>query len=352
MQPLPFYDPHSRRISRREFLKLSGASLLGFVLPPVTGLDTLLLGQQGRVIDNEISVHEKPEPDSPIVKRYWKDMVFPISEVTIGGPEPAHNRVWYMIRDEGYAHSGGIQPVRTILNMPTLTIPQEGMLVEVTVPYTDAHYGPGRNIPVGYRYYYETTHWVIGAKEGVGGEVWYHILEDKWEIEYYAPAAHFRVIPSEELAPLSSDLPSEAKRLEVRTDEQVVIAYEWEKPVFMTLTATGAKFSNGNFYTPGGRHSTFHKRPSRHMAAGNLALNGYDLPGVPWICYFTESGVSFHGTYWHNNYGRPRSHGCINLSPSAAKWVYRWTDPYVPPGMQDVYENFGTTVDVVGERTQ
>jgi len=51
------------------------------------------------------------------------------------------------------------------------------------------------------------------------------------------------------------------------------------------------------------------------MARGNLAANGYDLPGVPWNSYITEEGIAFHGTYWHNNFGKPRSHGCINLTP-------------------------------------
>jgi lipoprotein-anchoring transpeptidase ErfK/SrfK len=83
------------------------------------------------------------------------------------------------------------------------------------------------------------------------------------------------------------------------------------------------------------------------MAAGNLAYNGYDLPGVPWISYITESGISLHGTYWHNNFGRPRSHGCINLSPKAAKWVYLWTLPAVPPQEQYVHEESGTIVDVI-----
>jgi lipoprotein-anchoring transpeptidase ErfK/SrfK len=83
------------------------------------------------------------------------------------------------------------------------------------------------------------------------------------------------------------------------------------------------------------------------MAAGNLAYNGYDLPGVPWISYITESGISFHGTYWHNNFGRPRSHGCINLTPQDAKWIYRWTLPSVPAEEQEVIESTGTRVDVI-----
>ena len=83
------------------------------------------------------------------------------------------------------------------------------------------------------------------------------------------------------------------------------------------------------------------------MARGNLAANGYDLPGVPWNSYITESGIAIHGTYWHNYYGRPRSHGCINLTPQAAKWVFLWTMPFVPPDEVKIYEDTGTFVEII-----
>jgi lipoprotein-anchoring transpeptidase ErfK/SrfK len=138
----------------------------------------------------------------------------------------------------------------------------------------------------------------------------------------------------------------EEKRIEINTADQYLVAIEQETPVFAARIASGAVFSNGDYSTPHGRHTVFHKRPSRHMAAGNLAANGYDLPGVPWVSYFTESGIAIHGTYWHNNYGAPRSHGCINLTPSAARWIFRWTLPSVPFTEQRVYKDTGTTVNV------
>jgi lipoprotein-anchoring transpeptidase ErfK/SrfK len=155
-----------------------------------------------------------------------------------------------------------------------------------------------------------------------------------------------RLIPAEELTPLSPAVPPGSKKLEVNLREQILVAYEMDEPVYMARVATGARFSTGNYSTPPGWHMTFHKRPSRHMARGNLAANGYDLPGVPWNSYITESGIAIHGTYWHNNFGRPRSHGCINLTPKAAKWVYRWTMPVVPPDQQSAYENYGTLVEI------
>jgi hypothetical protein len=69
---------------------------------------------------------------------------------------------------------------------------------------------------------------------------------------------------------------------------------------------------------------------------------------VPWVSYITDSGISFHGTYWHNDYGRPHSHGCINLPSEAAKWIYRWTMPVVPPERRFKYTpGEGTIVQVI-----
>ena len=333
--------------SRREFLKLSSLGMVGLFLQPVKIFQDLAPDQLGRVAEIKATVYDRPSLEGNQVKVFWRDMILPITGVTVGDVEPQHNRIWYRIGGEGFVHSGSLQPVRTRLNQPNADIPFGGALVEVTVPYTDVHWGPGKNNLFAYRFYYETTHWATALVQDNQGNPWYRILEDKWDLTFYAPAKHMRVIPLEELTTLSPEIPADEKRLEVRLRDQLAVAYEMNKPVFMARVASGAEFSNGRFLTPVGRYETYHKRPSRHMAAGDLASNGYDLPGVPWICYINEKGVAFHGTYWHNDYGRPRSHGCINLTPTAAKWIYRWTLPSVPPYEERVYKKFGTRVDVV-----
>jgi len=342
--------PH-KPLSRQDFLKLSGLGLAGFITRPLMKFqpraNVRFDNLEGRVIYESIHTYDIPSFSGKIVRQFWEDSVIPITEATIGDEEPAYNRVWYRSGENGYAHSGGIQPVKTLVQEPVANIPKDGQLAEVSVPYTDARWKPDLNRGAAYRFYYETTHWVTGLVYDETGSAWYTVLDDKWDLTFYVLAQHLRLIPDEELQPISPNVAPRAKRLEVRTREQLVIAYEWDTPVFMARAATGAEFSNGRFYTPEGRHYTFHKRPSRHMAAGNLAHNGYDLPGVPWICYITEKGVAFHGTYWHNDFGTPRSHGCINLPSQAAKWVYRWTVPVVPPQEQRAYTiNGGTRVDI------
>jgi lipoprotein-anchoring transpeptidase ErfK/SrfK len=173
------------------------------------------------------------------------------------------------------------------------------------------------------------------------------VRDDKWDKLYYARAEHIRIMTADELTPISPDVPNKDKRIQVRLDQQIVIAYENNLPIFVTAASTGGILRVGTYTTPQGNFVTFYKRPSRHMAAGDIAASGFDLPGVPWVQYITESGISFHGTFWHNDFGRPRSHGCINLSCSSAKWLYRWTSPQVAINKEFSFGGVGTKVEII-----
>jgi lipoprotein-anchoring transpeptidase ErfK/SrfK len=83
-----------------------------------------------------------------------------------------------------------------------------------------------------------------------------------------------------------------------------------------------------------------------------MAASSYDLPGIPWVSYILDNGISFHGTYWHNQYGQPRSHGCINLTPQDALWIYRWTSPAVPLEKATIEEKTGTMVNIIENETE
>jgi hypothetical protein len=343
----------SNALSRSDFLKVSGVGFLGLFLPriqdpPDPGEAQLFANQQGRVTDSSIEIHKSPSVNDDVLSVYQRDIILPLTGVAVSEDTKAYNRVWYQVDKTGYAYSGSIQPVKTILNDPLTSLPKKSNLAEVTIPFTEAHAFPNKPSEVLYRFYYETTHWVDAVMMDRENNTWYRVYDDKFEIYRYVLANHMRLIPDEELTMLSADVPAELKRIEVHLNEQIVIAYEDNLPIFMSRASTGGSFNRGIFATPYGRRITFHKRPSVHMAAGSLVSNGFDLPGVPWVSYITESGVAFHGTYWHNDFGKPRSHGCINMPSQAAKWIYRWTQPIVPPDAKYRFLDYGTRVDVVG----
>ncbi|MFZ5921597.1 MAG: L,D-transpeptidase [Chloroflexota bacterium] len=338
------------KFSRRDFLKLSGAALLGLLLPDVdlSRVSAYIPpNQQGRILTDTLTLYKEPTDQSEKASSFWRDVVLPLNGVEVDDDGESHNRVWYRMGDYGFAYSGDVQPVRTELQQPQEAVPARGALADVTVPYTDARQEPKEDSKVAFRLYYDTTHWVAGAASDEAGQAWYRIFDDRFNTHYYAQAKHLRLVPEDELLPISPDVPSYQKAIEVRLSQQLVTAYEGSRMVFATRASSGVRFRRGGYATPFGNYKTNYKRPSRHMAAGDIASNGYDLPGVPWVLYITKSGISFHGTFWHNDFGTPHSHGCINLSPQAARWLYRWTLPTVPHDAPLAYKDYGTSVTIV-----
>ena len=158
---------------------------------------------------------------------------------------------------------------------------------------------------------------------------WYEIYDRQSRETLYVPAHDMRIISNQELTLLSPDVPEADKRLYVDLRNQMVTAFEGEVVVFAARCASGAKGTE----TPQGEYRTYHKGPSIHMTnQGDGSANTYHLRGVPWVSFFTGTGAAFHGTYWHNDYGRPSSRGCVNLTPKDAKFIYRWSHPEVPSG--------------------
>ena len=319
-------------LTRRQFLALTSLSALAAAfrpLPPDDQPQTEI--GLGRVIAPRVTIRKEPHPEAERVYYRYADRILNLrSEVISDGP-PEHNQVWYEVAG-GYVHSSYIQSVRFDLQSPLVEFPGENFLVEVTVPFTDSRLAANRYSTRSYRLYFGTTHWVSAIRADAEGGLWYRLRDDKWGTARYVPGRHLRPITAEELAPLSSEAID--KRLVVNTEDQWVTAHENGAEVFSTRAATGGWYLANDVWkdytTPAGQHAIDRKMPSRHMAAGDLASGeGYDLPGVPWVSYFTSSGVAFHGTYWHNDFGRPRSHGCVNMVSKAAKWIYRWSLPHV-----------------------
>ncbi|MEN8242984.1 MAG: L,D-transpeptidase, partial [Chloroflexota bacterium] len=234
----------------------------------------------------------------------------------------------------GYIHSSRMQMVESRPNEISYVIPASGQLAEVTVPISLAFFHTDALgwKPV-YRLYYQSIHWVKKIDFGPNGQPWYGIEDDLLRVIYYVPASHLRLIQPEELTPLSPDVPEEDKLLVVNRTLQTVTAFEGKDEVFHTDVSTGVPYRRGgngiSTITPLGDFRIDIKMPVRHMGNGALTndITAYELPGIPWPCYFTKTGVAFHGCYWHDNYGIEMSHGCVNMRPDEARWIWRWSTP-------------------------
>lgn len=321
------------QISRREFLKLASAGSLAFVLRDLL-IDRALAAptiRQGRITWSGIPLYDGPAFAANKIHFFGADKVVEIAGIEENGEQGnPFNSAWYKI-DNGYTYSGWIQPVETNYQKPVFQIPEKGQVGEITVPFCDTKKEPYTYAERGYRIYYGTTHWVTKViVQRDEKSVWYEIYDFYLKKSLYIPAYAMRLIPNDELSTLSPEVPDEEKHIVVDLSVQLVTAFEGEKLVFSQRCASGVRGTD----TPKGEFRTYHKGPSVHMTNEGDAVENesvYSLPGVPWCAFFTGAGNAFHGTYWHNDYGRPRSHGCVNLPSESAKFIYRWTKPNVPP---------------------
>lgn len=291
----------------------------------------------GRVIYSS-RFYDQPSLSGKELGYYIRDTVVNITAEVVGDPEPVHNPFWLRTKD-GWLHSAYVQPVGEQLNPVIMDIPKGGMLAQVTMPYAQAYRMTDRGMKAIYRCYYASAYWVHNAFRSETGIPWYRIWDERTEDHYLVQADYLRPITAEEIEPISPGAAD--KRIEINLTQQRLVAYEGSRPVFSARIATG--YFEGD--TPIGEFRVERKQPTRHMAS-NAEGNAFDLPGVPWVCYISWTGVSVHGTYWHHNYGTPQSHGCINLTPENALWIYRWTDPVVELGEDYIESDHGTCVIV------
>lgn len=153
-----------------------------------------------------------------------------------------------------------------------------------------------------------------------------------------------------------SRIPEGAKWLDIDLAAQTIVAYEGDVPVYATLISSGkADRSNDPERESFETLSGFFQVKSKHLTDtmdGDTAVDGpYSVDDVPYVMYF-ELAYAIHSAFWHNAFGRPKSHGCVNLSPSDARHIFNWADPPLPEGWHSVYPSGdveGTHIWVHGE---
>jgi hypothetical protein len=136
----------------------------------------------------------------------------------------------------------------------------------------------------------------------------------------------------------------------VRVTHGYLVAYEGDTPVFATAISPGSDrvLSNGRRMTKLGRHTIQGKALSFDMSGVERGQR-WRVEEVPWVAVYKED-YALHAAWWHNEFGRPKSHGCINLSPIDARFLFGWLDPALPEGWYTVgaygRDVKGTVIDV------
>ena len=141
-------------------------------------------------------------------------------------------------------------------------------------------------------------------------------------------------LPEPKYSSVLGEVSPEEKWIEVDLSDQKLIAWEGDKKFLESLISSG-KWGK----TPVGEFRIWSKFRYTKMSGGSKELGTYYyLPNVPYTMYFYK-GFGLHGTYWHNNFGQPMSHGCVNLPTLVAEKLFYWTTPTVPLGSNSVVAN-------------
>ena len=135
-----------------------------------------------------------------------------------------------------------------------------------------------------------------------------------------------------------SSVPAKAKWIHVDLSEQTLVAYEGDEAVYATVISSGKE----GYEPPTGLFQVQQKYISTTMNATDPIDGFYEVEEVPWTLYY-HGGYALHGAYWHTDFGKVRSHGCTNIAPVDARWIYYWSDPAVPPAWHAVRYHPETT---------
>lgn len=300
--------------------------------------ETLLPFQYVRIWDKPVSVYATP--GDPAEMTPLKTLLPPDSWVSIDEEVEANGQLWYRIDDQEYVLASDVlsSPPSLFQGSPVEEQPQFA-IGYVIAPELNVRPSPAAgpdNAPVGQLHRYDTVDILETVK--VGDSLWHKIGDNQ-----YVHGSYVRVIyPVARPAGVAAD----ERWVAVDLAQQVLSAYEGDQMVYATLVSTGRP----PFFTPKGLTRVWIKLQTAGMEGGDVEKGDYYyLQDVPWIMYFNKD-VGLHGAFWHDRFGYPSSHGCVNLSPKDARWLFDWTTPQLPfPDTRYVYgsaNNLGTWVYV------
>lgn len=186
----------------------------------------------------------------------------------------------------------------------------------------------------------------VRSRQELGGDVYLAIEDDR-----LVRAADVRLVQPTAPPP---EVAEGERWIDIDLENQVLVAYDWLQPRYVTLISSGrlkVPRPELDYRTPRGAFRIRAKHLTATMDDNEPGEPPYSLEDVPYVMYF-KGAYAFHSAFWHDRFGRPRSHGCINMAPHDAKWLYNWAGPDVPVSWHGGYatdENPGTWVFVHGQ---
>ncbi|MGZ6316223.1 MAG: L,D-transpeptidase [Anaerolineales bacterium] len=346
----------SSYLSRRDFIKVAGLGVGALAFSRAQPLRSPIRSLQfppgdflGRVAvtPNFYSTELKPQPNENATKirDVVQDEVVVWQREVIGTNVSGRANTRWVETPDGFIYATDLQPVRNLPNKPLTSLPggKNGFWAEVTVPYVDlqiqnAPISPGvkytlqTNQPL--RLYYGQVVWIDQVGGDGSGQVIYRFNEAPqhgygYGDVFFTDATAFHPLSEDDVSAISPNVDPNTKKIviDATPGRQTLSCFDGSSEVYFCRVSTGY---GEKYSTPVGDQAIAWKTFSIHMAANTGSDSGYDTMAVPWPVFFnTNAGAAIHGAFWHNDFGVRRSHGCVNVSPEDAKWIFRWTTPFL-----------------------
>jgi hypothetical protein len=181
---------------------------------------------------------------------------------------------------------------------------------------------------------------LTGKQNFFGGRLYFETADGKWISDQDGS----RLDPVRRLPKWGKN---GEKWIDVNLTKQTVVLFEGERAVYATLISSGEAGLEDPQHTTATKRGIFRihtKHVSATMSSEEVGEE-FELRDVPYVQYFDKGGYALHGAYWHDRFGTPKSHGCLNLSPEDARRIFYWTEPEVPVGWHGVLKPLtGTTL--------
>lgn len=179
----------------------------------------------------------------------------------------------------------------------------------------------------------------LTGKQKMGGSRLYYETPDGFYVEDRSAG---RVEPAKKMPGWGK---KGEKWIDINLTKQVLVAYEGEKPVYATLVSSGEAGLGDPDKSKSTKRGIFrvHTKYLSITMDSEVVGEEFELRDVPYVQFF-EGGYALHGAYWHDTFGTPKSHGCVNLAPEDARRLFFWTEPQIPPGWQGVARSLTGTV--------
>ena len=266
--------------------------------------------------------------------------------VAIVEEKRAHNEAWGRTKKNRWVAMRELVPARSFLFHGELVTDGKLDAAWVTVDKASVFASEKADKVTGSRVRFEKLS--VREEKGAGDKVMVRVEEGA--VSGWMRA---RDLSRARLAPPPVEAGGEAateRWIDVDLVQQTLVAYEGTKPVFASIVSTGKGPPKSDFATPVGVHRIWVKIFTTKM--DNLEKEDvekhYALEDVPWVQFF-DKAVALHGAFWHHDFGHIHSHGCVNLAPLDARWLYAFTSPHLPIGWSAVYptkSELGTVVRV------